>query len=128
MNIFSLFPKDYKEKYKQECIDYLKKYINVSKSDIIVDLIKNVETWDNYSISVIYVHIIGTIMKSFSLKEDFMKHFLLILLKNISPDPSKRETLEETLYKYDKLFILFTDWHYIKNIPCSKMKLLYDLL
>jgi hypothetical protein len=73
---------------------------------------------------------IGTIIRVFSLKEGFMFSFLKLLTQNISPNPSKRESLKNTQYHYEKLFHTFTEWGFIKELELShnKMKLLYELL
>jgi len=130
MNVLTLFTENYRETYKQQCIDVLKIYINRPKSEIIRGLLTNCETWDNYSLSILYLHMIGTIIRVFSLKEGFMFSFLKLLTQNISPNPSKRESLKNTQYHYEKLFHTFTEWGFIKELELShnKMKLLYELL
>lgn len=128
MNVLTLFTQSFKEKYKQSCIDYLKKYINQPKTFIISDLITYYDTWDNYSLSIIYLHIVGNIIRVFGLKENFMNSFLILLTKNISPDPLKREKLEDSRKRYDILFNTFTDWKFINDLPSKKMKKLYEIL
>jgi hypothetical protein len=133
MNILSLFPQNFKDSYKQSCIDCLKKYINQPKSAIISDILTYSETWDNYSLSIIYLHIIGNIIRVFLLKDTFLNDLLLLLVKNINPNPSKRETLEETSKKYENLFNRFTNWEFIKDLSNNelskeKMQKLHNLL
>lgn len=128
LGVLTLFTQSFKEKYKQNCIDYLKKYINQPKTTIIEDLIKYYDTWDNYSLSMIYLHIIGNIVRVFGLKDTFMNSFLILLLKNISPDPLKRENREESRTKYDNLFTTFTNWEFINELSSNKMKRLYEVL
>ena len=128
IGIFHFFSEKHKETYRENCIDFLKIYINKPKSVIIKELLQFIDTWDNYSISIFYLHIIGNVMKCFSLKEDFMKHFLLLLLKNINPNPSKREKLEESKKHYEELFGQFTEWGFINKIPVSNMTKLYETM
>ena len=63
----------------------------------------------------------------FSLKQTFLNELLLLLVKNISPNPAKRETLEETYKKYEKLFNSFTNWDFVKDL-LNKDLLNKDLL
>jgi hypothetical protein len=127
MDILSLFSQNYKKSYEKACVDSLKKYINKPKKAIISDILNYSQYWDNYSLSVLYLHIIGNISKFFSLKGTFMNSFSLLLIKNIHPNPLKRETLKETSEKYDKLFEN-ADWGFINDFSNEKMKKLYDLL
>ena len=128
MYILSLFSQTYKESFEKECIETLKKYINVPKSEIINDILKYYKYWDNYSITIIYLHIFGTILKEFSLKNTFINKFTLLLTKNIHPNPCKRETLKETNISYQKLFDEYLDWSFINTIPDEKLKNLYNSL
>ena len=128
MNILTLFSQNYKDSYEKACVETLKKYINKPKSVIIVDILNYNKYWDNYSLSILYLHVIGNISKFFSLKGTFMNKFTLLLIKNIHPNPLKRETLEETNVNYNKLFDEDTDWSFINYISYKKLKKLYNLL
>ena len=127
MDVLSLFSQNYKDSYEKSCVETLKKYINRSKSAIIADILNYSKYWDNYSLSILYLHIIGNISKCFSLKGTFMNKFTLLLIQNIHPNPLKRETLKETCEKYDKLFDN-SDWGFINDFSNEKMKKLFDLL
>jgi hypothetical protein len=128
MSILSLFSQQYKDSYEKACVESLKKYINMSKSAIINDILKYYEYWDNYSLTIIYLHIIGHITRIFSLKGTFLNKFSLLLVKNIHPNPLKRETLKNTIKKYEELFKEFVDWSFINNIPNEKLTQLYNVL
>jgi len=125
LNMFSL---NYKSEFKNQCIISLKKYINKPKSYIIDEILEKNSTWDVYSISLIYIHIIGNISRVFSLKGTFFNKLTIILIKNINPDPLKRESLTKTLENYEKLFDEFKDWSFINNLPIEKMDKLFKVL
>ena len=126
MDILSLFSQNYKESYEKACIETLKKYINKPKLAIIADILNYSQYWDNYSLSILYLHIIGNISNFFSLKGTFMNKFTLLLIKNIHPNPLKRETLQETSENFDNLFEN-ADWTFINKFSNEKMKKMYDL-
>lgn len=128
LNILTLFTQSYKENYKRECIHFLQKYINKSKSDIICDILEYYDTWDSYSLSILYLHIFGNISQVFSLKGTLISKLSINLFKNINPDPSKREKLKETFNKYEKTFKEYTDWSYINLITPDKLQRLYQIL
>lgn len=128
LNLFSL---SYKESFKFSCIKSLERYINKPKSFIIQDIIERTcETWDSYSLSIIYLHIFGNMSRFFSLKETFIGKLSILLSKNIHPEPEKREKLIAIMVNYENLFSKFTDWSFVKKIPISKMdellKILFD--
>ena len=127
MDVLSLFSENYKDSFEKSCVETLKKYINKPKSVIIADILKYSRYWDNYSLSILYLHIIGNISKFFSLKGTFMNKFTLLLIQNIHPNPLKRETLKETSENYDKLFDN-SDWGFINDFSSEKMKKLFHLL
>ena len=127
MDVLSLFSQNYKESFEKSCVETLKKYINKSKSAIITDILKYTKYWDNYSLSILYLHIIGNISKFFSLKGTFMNKFTLLLIQNIHPNPLKRESLKETSQNYDKLFDN-SDWGFINDFSSEKIKKLFHLL
>jgi hypothetical protein len=128
LSILSLFSQSYKDNYKTNCINFLKKYINKSKSSIINDILEYYNTWDSYSLSVIYLHIFGNISRVFSLKGSLISKLSIELSKNINPEPSKREKLSETLKKYEELIKQFTDWSYITSIKQEKLEVLHKIL
>ena len=127
MDVLSLFSENYKDSFEKSCVETLKKYINKPKSVIIADILKYSRYWDNYSLSILYLHIIGNISKFFSLKGTFMNKFTLLLIQNIHPNPLKRESLKETSKNYDKLFDN-SDWGFINDFSSEKMKKLFHLL
>ena len=127
MDVLLLFSQTYRNSYEKACVDTLKKYINKPKSAIIADILNYSQYWDNYSLSILYLHIIGNISNFFSLKGTFMNKFSLLLVKNIHPNPLKRETIKETSENYDKLFEN-AEWTFINDFSNEKMKKLYDLL
>jgi len=128
LSILNLFSEKYKEAYKQSCIDSLKKYINMSKNDIITDILKYNDKWDVYSLSVLYLHIFGNISRVFSLKQNFISKITLELAKNLNPEPSKRSSLEKLHENYNKLLNNETDWSFVEKLSSSKMPSFFDIL
>jgi len=126
MSVLSFFSENFKKSYKNQCIDFLKKYISKSQNEIVDDVITNYKTWDNYELSILYLHIFGNIIRIFSLKETFINKMLFSLIKNIHPNPLKRESLKDTLNSYSELFSTITDWSFVNSIPQNKIYLLYE--
>lgn len=128
MSVLIFFSQKYRDSYKKACEDFLKQYINRPKTDIIRDILTYHDTWDNYSLSVIYLHIVGHISQVFNLKDTFINKMAIQLSKNLHPTPSKRETLRNSKQIFDMLFNEYTDWSFISDISCIKLNNLYEIL
>jgi hypothetical protein len=128
MQVLKFFSEKYREKYYESCINVLTKYIKKPLKEIIEDIFESIETWDNYSLSIIYLHLIGNLTIVFSLKHKFITNFIMLLLKNITPNPLQRESLENTLEQFNHLFNENMDWTIVKQLPTNKMKLLFAKL
>jgi hypothetical protein len=128
MSVLSIFSKEYRDNFKLSCIETLKKYINKPKIEIINHILTFSGTWDSYGLSILFLEIVGNITKVFSLTNNFLTKFSILLSKNINPVPSKREDLSETFNKYERLFIEYPDWSFITSISDEKMEILMEKL
>jgi len=128
LNILQFFSESYKEKYKLACVQSLEKYINKPKNDIIFNILEQNDKWDVYSISHLFLHIFGTILRFFSLKNTFINKITLELAKNIHPDPSKRSNLSSLLENFQNLFDGEKDWSFVNYMENNKMQQFFDIL
>lgn len=128
LSILSLFSQNYIDSFKKECMIFLKKFVNVSKPLIIANILEYNDKWDIYSLSVLYLHIFGNISRFFSLKGTFISKIIIILCKNIHPEPLKRESLEATRDIFDNLFNDCLDWTFVNKMSDNKIKQLFEIL
>ena len=128
LSILNFFSEKYKESYKITCISVLKKYINMSKNEIIDNILENTDKWDVFGLSVLYLHIFHNISRVFSLKKTFINKFILELSRNIHPDPVMRSSLENLLDCFNNLFNNENDWSYMNRLSSSMMPTLFDIL
>lgn len=128
LNILQFFSESYKEKYKLACVQSLEKYINKPKNDIIFNILEQNDKWDVYSVSHLFLHIFGTILRFFSLKNTFINKITLELAKNIHPDPSKRDNLSSLLENFQILFDGEKDWSFVNYMENNKMQQFFDIL
>ncbi len=126
LTILQFFSQKYVESYKKMCIETLKPYINKNKGEIIEELLQNIDTWDIFSLSVLYLHIIGNILQIFSLQGTFLSKLFLELSNNIHPNPLKRYSLEDMREIYNKLFNEENCWKYINNLKNDKIIRLFE--
>ncbi len=128
LNILRLFSVNYKKAYKQHCIDYMKKYINLPKDKIINNILERNNKWDVYGISILFLQIFGCIYRVFSLKDSFISKIVMELSRNLHPDSNKRMKLEETLEIFNKHLNENNDWKFINNLDNNKLKQLFHEL
>ena len=88
----------------QECHQYMEQFINKNREEIMIQLIMCYKTWDNYSVSILYLHLVENIIQGYKIQMRFMSKFQDILNQNLSPNPNQRMTIEETINKFNDLF------------------------
>lgn len=122
MSVLKLFSEKFTENHKKACIESLRKYINKPRSFIITDILTYTDKWDIYSLSVIYLFIVGNIIRCFSLTQTFLNKLTTVLFKNIHPDPKKRESLKNTEEETNQLLNNETNWEFVNELKTNKME------
>jgi hypothetical protein len=128
LQFLNLFSEKFGTSYKDACVASLKKYINKTQSEIIMDILEHSDKWDVYSLSVLYLHIFGNISRVFSLQTNFITKFTTELSKNTHPNPEKRSSLDELFANYTRLLGDETDWSFVSKLPREKMPQLFAIL
>ena len=91
-----------KHKLYLNCVDFLTPLIDMTREKIIDEMMKYFHTWDNYALSIIYLHIIS----SFKHNCAFFRDFFRLLNKNLLT----KTGIPETIDAFDSLFYKHTDW------------------
>uniref|UniRef100_A0A6C0IN48 Protein kinase domain-containing protein n=1 Tax=viral metagenome TaxID=1070528 RepID=A0A6C0IN48_9ZZZZ len=100
------FSQDFKRDYLRACETYLLTYVGREKAKIIQTLLVYYPTWDNYSLSVLYLKTLSFMFPHGFHKNTLIIYFSQMLLYNIHPDPTKRYSLEETKKKFGEIFFM----------------------
>lgn len=103
-NMRSILKGQTEKMLKEDCHKFMEQFINKNKSDIKIQLIMHYKTWDNYSVSILYLQLVENIIQGYKIQMRFMSKFQDILNQNLSQDPNRRMTIEETINKCDNLF------------------------
>ena len=127
LSFLAYFSESYKQSYYENCVKVLKPYINKSKKEIVQDILERNDKWDIYSISVLYFHIFGCIVKVFSLKGTLINKILLELARNFHPDYFQRNSLQDMIEKTNKLLNTSTilDWTFINKLDNNRLQNLF---
>ena len=105
--------------YKSEAIQYYQKYINVSYNEILSDMLKYSNTWDNYALSIMFLRFFIGIHKSIKKDNKFILFFMKLLVVNIHLNPLKRCSIQETNNKFENI---------IDSLDAKVYKELLDLM
>jgi len=101
-----LFSGGFISRYRELAINTYKKYVNTPAENIVSDLVKNCNTWDNYSLSILFLSIIKSIFNEGFTDNKLIKDFSEILVLNIHPNAAKRLSFDDTKTMYNKIFKL----------------------
>lgn len=89
---------------RENCDKFMEQFINKNKNDVIIQLINYYKTWDNYSVSILYLHLVENIIQGYKTQMRFMSRFQDILYQNVSQNPNQRMSLEKTISCFNDLF------------------------
>ena len=101
-----IFSEDFIKRYRDLTINTYKKYTNMPAQDVVTELVKNYNTWDNYALSEMFLCLINFISSEGFTDNKLIKDFSEILLLNIHPNAGKRLSFDDTKKRYKKLFSL----------------------
>ena len=87
-------------------INAYKKYTNVPVENVVTELVKNCNTWDIYSLSVMFLQLVRFMSYDGFTDNKLIKEFSELLLLNIHPNAARRLSFDETKKRYKKLFSL----------------------
>ena len=102
----SIFSEEFVKRYRDLTINTYKKYTNMPGENVVTELVKNCNTWDNYSLSVMFLCLINFISYDGFTDNKLIKEFSELLLLNIHPNAARRLSFDETKKRYKKLFSL----------------------
>ena len=95
------FSKDFQNRFLNLCMKQVLEYNKIDRIKCIKYLLKFWKTWDNYSLSVLYLKSIYYLNIGGYEKNNFISFFCEILLKNIHPNPNYRLSINETLKSFN---------------------------
>ena len=104
-DILEIFSDDFKISYHKSLYNYMKQFINKPDIFIISELIKYNNTWDMYSLSILYLKVINKRVSERDVSDNSIYNILSqLFLLNINPDPRKRHAFETTKRLLYRLF------------------------
>ncbi len=101
--LYKNFSPKFLEKYEKECVKTLMNYKkNKNTMSSIKELLKFWNTWDNYSLSIMYLRFLYYLNINGYIENIFIEKLTEILLTNIHPNPNKRLNIDNTILKFNQ--------------------------
>jgi len=114
-----IFSDEFKYLYRKACIKQLSKFIRLDDIEIIDYYMKFYKTWDNYSLSIIYLKIIHNVLSDTNFDNSHLISFIKILTMNIHPNPEKRLSLQQSREKFNNIILKSGDIQLYKQFAKS---------
>ena len=99
-NILNTFGDSVVSSFKQEALQYFKKYVNQSYEYILKDILHYSH---NHSLSILFLRILIGIHRTIGIKNKFIILFMKLLVCNINLNPFKRLTIDMTIKRFELL-------------------------
>jgi serine/threonine protein kinase len=96
----TLFSNEFMREYKVSFIESMMRYSGENIYNVIDDLLQHFGTWDQYSLSMLYLKNIYSITKGTLNKNTFLQQFIEFLMINIHPNPEYRNTVEQSIEQF----------------------------
>jgi len=106
-----IFSDEFINKYGYYCENYFKQYVGNERNSTIKDLIKHYNTWDNYSLSILYLRLLTVMFNNQFFDNKFIVLYSQLLLENIDPNPTKRHSIKTTRELFNNLFYVDEKFH-----------------
>ena len=102
-----IFSDTFMQRFRDTALDYYTKHFidtGASRDEIIKKLLKYIQTWDSYSLSLMFLCFILFISFRGFIHNKLIIEFSKVLLLNFHPNPEKRLSFDETKKKYNAIF------------------------
>jgi len=99
-----IFSTGFRMMYLQQAEKYLSRFVGKTRDQVLIEILPHFKTWDNYSLSIMYLRILFVVFKNGIPNNRFINLFSQLLAFNIHPDPSKRKSVDKSLKLFHKLF------------------------
>lgn len=103
---FAIFSPGFHARYLKACIRQCGQWVGVQRDAACAGLAAGWHTWDNYSLSIAYLQIIGFVSQSGFVDNALIVKYVQLLLTNVHPDPDRRKTAADTKRAFNDLFYM----------------------
>ena len=102
----SIFSKGFRARYLKACIEYHSRWVGAERDAAFAGLLAGWRTWDNYSLSIAYLQIMGFISSNGFMDNQLIVAYVQLLLTNVHPDPARRRSVGDTKRTFTDLFYM----------------------
>jgi serine/threonine protein kinase len=105
-NALNIFSKGFRASYLKACIDQCNQWVGVKRDAACAGLVTGWRTWDNYSLSIAYLQIIGVVSNNGFADNHLIVKYVELLLMNVHPDPARRRSATDTKRAFTDMFYM----------------------
>jgi serine/threonine protein kinase len=98
--LYNVLSNEELDEYRKKAFDYYKQFVGGSVKDVYEDSVKYSMTWDNYSLSWVYVNILKNVFYTVSEEDEKInkyREYLTSVIMSMSKDRPTPETTEKTI-------------------------------
>jgi len=101
-----IFSKGFRTRYLKACIEQCEQWIGMERDAACAGLIAGWHTWDNYSLSIAYLQIMGFISERGFVENKLIVQYVQLLLTNVHPNPDRRKPVGDTKRSFTDMFYM----------------------
>jgi hypothetical protein len=103
-SLIQFFEENIIDNYLEQAKLYYEQYANKSFVELYKIFFSDYfYTWDIYSLSIMYLHILKDLHKHIKIYNKFVLQFIKLLVQSIHPNPKKRFFIENLIEKFDNI-------------------------
>lgn len=107
--LHSLYSKKNIQQHTETMVQFFSRFIDKDISSVIEELIQYRNTWDQYSLSLLFLKITHILTLNGEKTDNrFIQRFSQLLFKNIHPNPEKRPYIQESIQSFQDMITLST--------------------
>jgi hypothetical protein len=101
-----IFSKGFRARYLKACMEQCDQWVGMEREAACAGLIAGWRTWDNYSLSIAYLQIIGFVSEAGFIDNHLIVSYVQLLLMNVHPDPDRRKPVGDTKRAFTDMFYM----------------------
>jgi len=101
-----IFSKGFRARYLKACMEQCDQWVGMERDAACAGLISGWHTWDNYSLSIAYLQILGFISENGFIDNRLIVKYVQLLLMNVHPDPDRRKSVGDTKHAFTDIFYM----------------------
>ena len=115
-----MFSREFMDEYQESMIEFYSQFADIPVNEVLQYFMKYYKTWDNFSLSILYLRVLFYLNKDGFMDNHFVIFFSQLLLQNIHYNPERRFSCPQSKRIFNDYFYKLTmdkksDFDFIVN-------------